>query len=63
MPSSWQGWVMLAAFAILTAFGVFIFPPNDGPGAFFVYVAVLIGLLTAICWLKGEPPRWRWGKD
>jgi len=54
---------MLAAFAILTAFGVFIFPPNDGPGAFFVYVAVLIGLLTAICWLKGEPPRWRWGKD
>ena len=32
--------------------------------AFFVgYVAVLSASLVAICWLKGEPPRWRWGTD
>jgi len=25
--------------------------------------AVLSLLLVGICWLKGEPPRWRWGGD
>jgi len=26
-------------------------------------VIVLSALFTGICWLKGEPPRWRWGDD
>jgi len=24
-------------------------------------IGVLSILLIEICWLKGEPPRWRWG--
>jgi hypothetical protein len=24
---------------------------------------VLAGLLVTVCWIKGEKPRWRWGKD
>jgi hypothetical protein len=31
-------------------------------GALLVYVVALSALLFGICWLKGEPPRWRWGK-
>jgi type IV secretory pathway TrbD component len=31
-------------------------PPN-------AYMIVLCCLLVGICWLKGEPPRWRWGGD
>jgi len=23
---------------------------------------VVVALLVAVCWWKGEPPQWRWGK-
>jgi hypothetical protein len=32
-------------------------------GRYLAYVAALCGLLVGVCWLKGEPPRWRWGND
>jgi uncharacterized membrane protein len=38
-------------------------PANERPGALFAYFALLTAVLIAICWLKGEPPRWRWGND
>jgi hypothetical protein len=30
-------------------------------GYLLAYVAVLCASLVGVCWLKGEPPRWRWG--
>jgi uncharacterized membrane protein HdeD (DUF308 family) len=60
LPSSWQGWVVFAAFLSLVAAGYFMFLPAQGL-AFYIYVVFLVVLLTGICWLKGEPPRWRWG--
>jgi hypothetical protein len=42
---------------------LFLFPPGREPRRYLVYVAVLCLLLVAVCWLKGEPPRWRWGND
>jgi hypothetical protein len=62
-PSSWQGWAVIAVFVVLVSAGVFAFPPARNTGAFVAFVAVLNGLLIAVCWLKGEPPRWRWGND
>lgn len=63
LPSVWQGWVVLGVFLL------FIF----GAGSFFQYrhltqyfpgvAAILTAALVLICWLKGEPTRWRWGKD
>ena len=61
-PSSWQGWVVLAAFIALLGTGGILLPPASNLGAFLGYVALLSALLIVICWLKGEPPRWRWGK-
>jgi len=61
-PSSWQGWVVLAGFFVLVGAGALVFPPNSNASAFIIYVLALSALLVAICWLKGEPPRWRWGK-
>jgi len=55
--------VVLATFAALSAAAFFAFPPNKNPGALFACIAALTGLLILICWLKGEPPRWRWGGD
>jgi hypothetical protein len=29
---------------------------------FLLYVGALSAALVLICWRKGEPPKWRWGK-
>ena len=61
MPRCWQGWVVLALFFALLVTGPFLFPPATDIIAYLVYIAVLSALLIGVCWLKGEPPRWRWG--
>jgi hypothetical protein len=63
IPNSWQGWVVLVAFVALSVVGSFVFPPHTWPGVYYAYMIVLCCLLAGICWLKGEPPRWRWGGD
>ena len=62
-PTSWQGWMVLALFVGLLVAGNFIFPPATQIFAYLAFTAVLSGLLVAVCWLKGEPPRWRWGNN
>lgn len=61
LPTAWQGWVVMAVFALLLLVGAAVLLPNRGPGAFVAYSALLSIILVVICWLKGEPPRWRWG--
>jgi hypothetical protein len=61
LPSSWQGWAVFAAYLGLMIAGPFVFPPRVTPFGYGAYVAVLSALLVAVCWFKGEPPRWRWG--
>jgi hypothetical protein len=63
LPRSWQGWLVVAAFLGLLVVGSYLFPPGREPGPYLAYVAVLCVLLVAVCWLKGEPARWRWGND
>jgi hypothetical protein len=63
IPGTWQGWLVLGAFAVLVIVGSSLFPPAREPGRYVVYVAVLCALLIGVCWLKGEPPRWRWGNN
>ena len=62
-PTRWQGWVvMLAFFVLIFAAAAFVLP-RRGPVAFLLCTVVLLAILLAICWLKGEPPKWRWGGD
>ena len=61
LPLAWQGWIVLAIFVALVIAGVVLFPPHQSPVAFIIYVVALSVLLTIVCWIKGEPPRWRWG--
>ena len=71
MPIAWQGWLVIAAFLGLFIAGAFLFislfPPRRGLAAlltaYLIYIVVLDVALLAVCWLKGEPPRWRWGED
>lgn len=60
-PTAWQGWVVLLAYLALVLSGIPFVHVSKGSVAYFAYVAALTAALIAICWLKGEPPRWRWG--
>ncbi len=62
IPCSWQGWVVLIAFFIFIGLGAFIFSPINSPLSYVFYVFTACLVLIGICWIKGEPPRWRWGK-
>jgi hypothetical protein len=63
LPATWQGWVVFVAWL-----GVFapVAPLLAGSGhwiAFWIFVTAMSAGLIAICYWKGEPPRWRWGGD
>jgi len=60
-PITWQGWVVLVAFFLFLLAGAFLFPPTREILAFLVYTVVICLALVAICYVKGEPPAWRWG--
>ena len=55
--------VVLTAFVGLLAAGASVLPPNRALRIFLGYAALLTVALVVVCWLKGEPPRWRWGDD
>lgn len=61
IPCCWQGWMVLGVFVLLIAASCILLLKHP-----IVQVAcqlVLALLLIAICWWKGEQPRWRWGRD
>jgi hypothetical protein len=60
-PSAWQGWAVLVTYLVLVLGGI---PLVQAVSGGVVYVAYVIGLtvaLVGVCWLTGEPPRWRRG--
>jgi hypothetical protein len=61
-PRSWQGWLVLAVFFALLAVGAILLVPAQQPLCFVAYAAILSVGLIAVCYMKGEPPRWRWGR-
>ncbi len=61
LPSSWQGWVVLAGFLVLLAVAGYEFPPKENLAAFLACTVALVVALLVTCVGKGEPPAWRWG--
>ena len=58
---SWHGWAVLAAFVVLVVVDAVVFPPGGALKSYLAFATVLSSLMIGIRWLKGEPPRWRWG--
>ena len=52
----------LVVFFFLFGAGFIVFSPAEHITGFFIYNAVLVVLLTAVCYAKGEPPDWRRGE-
>jgi hypothetical protein len=63
LPMRWQGWTTLIVYFLLLGVVALLFQPGRHPFAFTLLVTLVTLALVAVCWLKGEPPRWRWGKD
>jgi len=61
LPVAWQGWAVLAAHLVLLILGFALIDLNTNALGFLLYVGAITAALLAVCWLKGEPPRWRWG--
>ena len=61
-PVTSQGRVVIAGYVVLIGAGAVVIAPSIQPALFAGYLVFLTVALMAICWIKGEPPRWRWGK-
>ena len=61
-PTRWQGWAVFIAYFALLALAALLFPPHREPFLLVLLVTGVNVVLVAICWITGEPPRWRWGK-
>ena len=61
IPTCWQGWAVLIAYFLLIGLAIIVFRPDRTPVAFLASTGFLSLVLVGICWLKGEPPKWRWG--
>ena len=59
-PVAWQGWAVLVSWIIAFAVGTLLLLPQHR-AVLWMFVLGMSGLLIAVCYLKGEPPAWRWG--
>lgn len=62
-PANWQGWAVLVGYVLLMLGGIPLIVPEVNPLGYLAFASALSVLLTLICWVTGEPPRWRWGKS
>jgi drug/metabolite transporter (DMT)-like permease len=62
-PLKWQGWVVLVGWCALLLGGVWVIGVRSHPVAHVIFVVAMITALVGICYVTGEPPRWRWGDD
>jgi len=62
MPRRWQGWLVLVVYFALLLARKLLLPPGK-PFYTIAYITLISGALVGICWLKGEPPRSRWGGE
>lgn len=63
LPARREGWIVLIAFFVLQVGGSVALISLGESSWMSAWIIGLAAALVAICWWKGEPPRWRWGED
>lgn len=66
VPVTWQGWaVTLVVVMLIVANAIRLERYNVAESEFAIYLVahttILVVLLIAICYAKGEKPKWQWG--
>lgn len=62
LPAAWQGWLTFILYFVAIALSAYRFSPETEPTAFVVSAILFTAILVFVCWKKGEPAAWRWGK-
>jgi hypothetical protein len=62
-PTRREGWVVTVVWILLVASGSPLAILFGGWLAFGLFMTAMVVAIVAVCWVKGEPPRWRWGDD
>lgn len=65
-PVTWQGWMAILGFiVILVTDSIRTAQPLSStdvpPIAFLLRIVLYVGVLMAVCYKKGEKPKWQWG--
>jgi hypothetical protein len=60
LPATWQGWIVLVGYLVIVFAAVGFSGGNVW--LFLLTMSVATALLLAVCFRKGEPARWRWGR-
>lgn len=65
-PITWQGWAATIGYIVIVV-GCTATLDEQSPPREVIFMGVLPTVLATIaliriCYKKGEPPRWRWGK-
>lgn len=60
LPPTWRGWAVMIVW-ILLMIAISLLAAAIHLAWFYAFVTVMVMALVAICYAKGEPPRWRWG--
>jgi hypothetical protein len=63
LPRTWQGWAIFIGWFLVLVWGLVRFQHPGHPLTRVLWVLGMVLVLTGICWLTGEPPRWRWGDE
>ncbi|KQV43042.1 MULTISPECIES: hypothetical protein [unclassified Duganella] len=63
VPVTWQGWLVLVAYLLAMVGGALLLNPAHSPLGFLALTTVATSIFILVCYLTGEPPRWRWGDD
>jgi hypothetical protein len=66
-PSTIEGWLTIAVYAMLLVLIFCILGKDSSSETQMItdhafVVIVLTALLIVVCYIKGETPRWQWGK-
>jgi hypothetical protein len=61
LPVTWQGWLVLIAWLVVVLSVAPVLAAHSWIG-FGAFMFLMADLLIGICYVKGETPRWRWGK-
>jgi hypothetical protein len=63
LPLTWEGWVSLIVWAAVLFTGIYrLRHQHQSLELRLGYVTAMSLVLVLICYWKGEPPGWRWGK-
>ena len=62
-PVKWQGWVVLLIWLAALFWGLSLLRHSGHPlWERLIFVLVMSVILGFVCYVKGEPPKWRWGE-